>query len=134
MVKCIKCEPHKKAEVVEIDTSVEGLQEAVGGWFEFVYPARLCDINERLLLMCNEEGKLEGLEPSRILRDDDKPYDVIAGTCYIMYSTANYQEFEDMPLKVMLQVMDDDDWKEPVDTEDPVIKLLNQPRFNIEVF
>ena len=79
-IKCIKCAPNKNAEVCTLGTDLPSLQEAVGGYIEFVYP-----FDDNVCVMCNEEGKLEHLDWSRPLLDENNAlYDVIAGTCYIM--------------------------------------------------
>ena len=60
----------------EIDSGLESLQHEVGGYIEAIYP-----YEEPVALVCNEEGKLEGLPLNRALRDEDGDiYDVVAGT------------------------------------------------------
>ncbi len=68
-------EPGKHPKVVEMGTGLAPLQEAVGGYIECVYP-----FEDPVAVICNEEGKLEGLPLNRALRDDDgEVYDVVAG-------------------------------------------------------
>lgn len=75
-MKCIKIEPHKRPEVVDIDSSLKSLQEAVGGYIEAIYPWE-----DEVALICNEEGKLEGLPLNRTLYDErGHMYDIVAGT------------------------------------------------------
>ncbi|MBR3035755.1 MAG: DUF3846 domain-containing protein [Lachnospiraceae bacterium] len=72
-------EPMNTPYVKEIGEALEDLQREVGGHIEVVYP-----FEDEAAIICNEEGKLDGLELNRALRDDDgKPYDVIAGTFLI---------------------------------------------------
>ena len=60
----------------EIDSGLESLQHEVGGCIEASYP-----YEDPVALVCNEEGKLEGLPLNRALRDEDGDiYDVVAGT------------------------------------------------------
>ena len=69
-------EPQKKPYVKDIDKSLESLQHEVGGWIEATYP-----YDDPVALICNEEGKLNGLELNRALRDENgEIYDIIAGT------------------------------------------------------
>lgn len=69
-------EPGKAPYVKEIDPGLESLQHEVGGWIEAVYPS-----DDLVALICNEEGKLEGLPLNRALRDENgQIYDIIAGT------------------------------------------------------
>ena len=75
-IKVVMVEPGKKAKVAEIDNSLESLQGAVGGWIEAFYPW-----SDNVCLVCNEEGKFNGMRPNRALRDDGgEIYDVIFGT------------------------------------------------------
>ena len=70
----------KEAELREIGSGLESLQEAVGGWIEAVYPYK-----DPVAIVCNEEGKLDGLPLNRALRDEDGYiYDVIAGTFLVV--------------------------------------------------
>ena len=109
-VKAIKCSPYEQATKVIIGNDLDSLQEAVDGLIELVYPPMLCEIDERLVLMCNEEGKLEGLPYSRALYDTDgELYDIVAGTCYILYDDGE-GGFEDIPDDVIKRVLNDKDW------------------------
>ena len=48
-------EPGKLARIEQIDASLEGLQGAVGGYIEAMYP-----FEEQVCVICNEEGKING--------------------------------------------------------------------------
>lgn len=60
----------EEPRVEEIGDDLHSLQNAVGGLIEAVYP-----FEDEYFVFCNEEGKLNGLEPNRNLGD----YDVICG-------------------------------------------------------
>ena len=78
-IKVVLIEPDKKAVVAEIGASLEGMQAAVGGFIEAIYP-----FEEPVAIICNEEGKINGLPLNRALYDDQREiYDVIAGTFFI---------------------------------------------------
>lgn len=49
---------HKQPEVREIKNELSVLQELVGGYIEVVR------VDNDVLLICNEEGKLQGLQPN----------------------------------------------------------------------
>lgn len=69
-------EPGKRPYEKEIDPGLGSLQREVGGDIEVVYP-----FEEPVAVICNEEGKLDGLPLNRVLCDEDgEPYDIIAGT------------------------------------------------------
>lgn len=72
-------EPGKAPYETEIEDGLSGMQKAVGGYIQAVYP-----YDEPVALICNEEGKLEGLPLNRALRDDDGDiYDIVAGNFFI---------------------------------------------------
>ena len=72
-------EPNKSPCVVELMTDLDSLQKAVSigapeqGLIEFVY------LEDNVSIMCNEEGKLIGLEPNRRLGND-----ILVGTVYVV--------------------------------------------------
>ena len=68
--------PLKDPYIKEIDTGLESLQKEVGGNIEVTYP-----FDDNVGIICNEEGKINGMELNRALYDDNgKMYDIIAGT------------------------------------------------------
>lgn len=67
--------PGMYPQAVQIGGELEDLQKAVGGDIEAVYP-----FNEEVALVVNGEGKINGSELNRALRDDNgQIYDIIAG-------------------------------------------------------
>ncbi len=69
-------EPMKEPHTKEIPTELEALQKEVGGNIQVVYP-----FAEPIGLICNDEGKMNGLELNRALYDaESEMYDIIAGT------------------------------------------------------
>ena len=76
----VACYPGKTAQVIEIDGSLESMQQFVGGYIEAVYP-----FDDPVAIVCNEEGKLMGLEPNRAVRDPDtnEITDIICGPFFI---------------------------------------------------
>ena len=78
-MKVLVVEPMKPPCRAEIDGSLESMQKLVGGYIEAVYP-----FEDPVALVCNEEGKLMGLPPNRLLRNENgEPYDFIAGTFFV---------------------------------------------------
>lgn len=68
--------PLKEPYIKEIDTGLKSLQKEVGGNIEVTYP-----FDDNVGIICNEEGKINGMELNRALYDDNgKMYDIIAGT------------------------------------------------------
>lgn len=72
-------EPLTAPYMKEIDSSLESLQVTVGGLIQAIYP-----FEDQVALVCNEEGKLEGLMLNRaVYGDEGQMLDIIAGTFFI---------------------------------------------------
>lgn len=77
-IKVVLLEPGKLARVADIDSSLRGMQRVVGGDIEGYYP-----FEEQVCIVCNDEGKINGLPLNRAIRDDKEIIEIIAGTCFI---------------------------------------------------
>lgn len=74
-ITAIAVYPDKPAITIRIQNTLEAKQAFVGGYIEAVYP-----FEDPVAIICNEEGKLNGLELNRALYDEQgNIYDVIAG-------------------------------------------------------
>lgn len=76
----VKLSPGKCAEVLDIPHTLEAMQKQVGGYIEAMYP-----FEDAVAIICNEEGKLLGLDPNRAVRDpeNEELLDIICGECFI---------------------------------------------------
>lgn len=74
-LKVVMVEPHKEPYVTEIADELSALQKAVGGYIEIVYNG------DGTVIVCNEEGKLQGLEGNRRIHDGTS---IIAGTFFVV--------------------------------------------------
>ena len=73
-------EPMKEPYVKEIDPGLHSLQAEVGGDIGATYP-----FSDPVALVCNDEGKIIGLELNRGLRDEQgELYDIMAGTFLVV--------------------------------------------------
>lgn len=80
LIQVVLCEPTKQARIATITNSLASLQQIVGGYIEAVYP-----FDDPVAIICNEEGKNNGLELNRALRDErGTVYDILAGTFLIV--------------------------------------------------
>lgn len=71
--------PGKAPEQMELNGSLESMQEFVGGTIQAVYP-----FPDPVAIVCNDDGKLMGQEHNRALRDDDgNVYDILCGPFFI---------------------------------------------------
>ena len=83
-IKALMIEPGKHPCVVELTNDLDSLQKAVSigapdqGLVEFVY------IEDNVSILCNEEGKLIGLEPNRRLGED-----ILCGVFYVVAENNN---------------------------------------------
>ena len=75
----VMAEPNKQARIMELPHTLKAMQEAVGGSIEATYP-----FEDPVAIICNEEGKLDGLPLNRgLYGEDGKLYDIICGTFFV---------------------------------------------------
>ena len=71
--------PGQYAEMTEIKAGLSSMQEVVGGDIEAAY-----FFSEPVALVCNEEGKFNGMKLNRAVKDENgNMLDIIAGTFFI---------------------------------------------------
>ncbi len=73
-IKVILFEPNKLAKVTEIDHTLEGMQRVVKGSIEAFYP-----FDDPVCIVCNEEGKLNGMQPNRAVYSEPEEIDMSYG-------------------------------------------------------
>ncbi|WP_204245974.1 DUF3846 domain-containing protein [Flavonifractor sp. An82] len=89
--------PLEPPRTVELDNTLEAMQQAVGGPIQAVYP-----FEEPVALICHEEGKLVGLTLNRCLRlDNGEIYDIVAGTFFLCAATPDSEDFESLTAEQM---------------------------------
>ena len=74
MIKVLKVEPNKAPYEKEVENDLKTLQAEVGGGL-----IEVVSLNNGCLIICNEESKINGMEPNRWLGD----YDIICGPFFI---------------------------------------------------
>ena len=88
----IKVRPKSAPECVEIDGMLKTMQDIVGGYIEVVGL-----FGDWACIVCNEEGKMMGLEPNRVLIDENgNPYDILCGTFFVVGTDEYGEEFESL--------------------------------------
>ena len=85
-MKVLMIEPGKKPRKAEIDGSLQGMQQVVGGYIQAIYP-----FDDTVALICNDEGKLLGLPWNRVVG-----YDIIAGTFFLCDAPPDSENFESL--------------------------------------
>lgn len=77
----------KNPEIMNIENTLDAKQKLVGGLIEVV------GLTEDILLVCNEEGKLDDLLPNLMF-----DYDYIAGDCFFVgddYKNGDFKSLTD---------------------------------------
>lgn len=80
------CKQGEPGQLVEVKNELEDLQKTVGGYIESVR------LQSNLVLICNEEGKLNGLPPNRWYHGD-----IICGDFF--FCGDDGEDFCDVPEK-----------------------------------
>jgi len=75
-MKIIIKNPKEEPYVAEVEDNLETYQKIVGGYIEAI---KIGDSQDRILLICNEEGKLKGLQPNFFISGD-----TIVGTVFFV--------------------------------------------------
>ena len=79
-MRIIRVQPEKVPEIVTAPADLGRLQKEVGGYIQAVYP-----FEDPVALVCNDEGKLNGLPLKRAVYDEyGRIYDIIAGTFLVV--------------------------------------------------
>lgn len=81
--------PYELPEKIEIENTLEAKQHLVGGYIECVYLPN----DESVVLICNEEGKINGMKLNR-----DIGHDIIAGPFLILgddYENGDFKSLTD---------------------------------------
>lgn len=73
-IRVVLLEPGKLARVADIDASLEGLQKTVKGDIEPFYP-----FEEQVCIVCNDEGKINGMKLNRAVYAEPEQVDVTYG-------------------------------------------------------
>lgn len=86
-------EPGKCPKVIEIEDTLEAMQNIVGGDIEVYEP-----FDDEIAIVCNEEGKVKGLPLNRaIYSDRGELVDIIAGTFFVCYAPVDSEGFLNLP-------------------------------------
>lgn len=89
-------EPGKCPKVIEIEDTLEAMQNIVGGDIEVYEP-----FDDEIAIVCNEEGKVKGLPLNRaIYSDRGELVDIIAGTFFVCYAPVDSEGFLNLPIEL----------------------------------
>ena len=77
-IKVLKVAPKMPPEIVTLDNNLRALQEAVSIGADYVGLIEIIDLDDKVCILCNEEGKLIQLEPNRRFYND-----ILCGVFYV---------------------------------------------------
>ena len=88
-IRVLLFKPGEYGRAIEIEDTLESMQQTVGGWIEEYMP-----FEDEIAIVCNEEGKIQGLPPSRAIYDDEgQLLDIISGDFFIAYAPIESEKF-----------------------------------------
>lgn len=111
--KVIIAMPFEKAEVYQIPASTDVLAKLVGGVMEFTNP-----IAEDVTVITNDNSIALGMEPNRVIRDEDgDPVDVYCGPMIIIGETedGDFRSLTDTEIFFYLMAYGEPDFKKAED-------------------
>ena len=92
-ISVLLIEPNKYPKMIEIEDTLEAMQSIVGGDIEEYMP-----FDDEVAIICNEEGKFNGMQPNRAVYADDKEMmDIIFGTFFVCYAPIESENFQSLP-------------------------------------
>lgn len=92
-ISVLLVQPNKYPKMIEIEDSLEAMQSVVGGDIEEYMP-----FEDEVAVICNEEGKINGLPLNRAIYAEDKEMiDIIAGDFFIAYAPVSSEKFLSLP-------------------------------------
>ena len=92
-MKVIIVKPFTQPYTEEIKGDLKSMQAVVGGYIQAIYP-----FDDEVALVCNEEGKINGLMPNRFLLNRNNGIcDYICGDFFLCYAPCDSENFESMP-------------------------------------
>lgn len=92
-INVLLVQPMKKPQMIEIGDSLEDMQFVVGGNIEEYMP-----FEDDVAIVCNEEGKMRGLELNRaIFTEEHGIQDIIAGDFFVCYAPIESESYLSLP-------------------------------------
>lgn len=92
-INVIYVEPGKEARTIEMKDELSEMQNLVGGLIEEYMP-----FEDDVALICNEEGKMNGMPLNRaVYGEDGQIMDIIAGPFFIAYAPVESEKFLTLP-------------------------------------
>ena len=88
-MKVVIVEPNEEAKIIEIEKTLDKMQELVGGYIEMGM-----HFEDDAVIIGNEEGKINGMPMNRVIKDKDgKVIDLVCGPFFICYAPFESESF-----------------------------------------
>lgn len=92
-ISILLIQPGKYPKTVEIEDSLEAMQAVVGGDIEEYMP-----FEDEVAIICNEEGKVNGLPLNRAVYDSEhQMIEIMAGDFFICHAPFASEKFQSLP-------------------------------------
>lgn len=92
-ISILLIQPGKYPKTVEMEDSLEAMQTLVGGDIEEYMP-----FEDEVAIICNEEGKVNGLPLNRAIYGSDRQMiEIMAGDFFICYAPISSEKFLSLP-------------------------------------
>lgn len=114
-IKCLLVKPYELPEEIEIDNTLEEKQKLVGGYIEQAFLPK----DDSVVLICNEEGKINGMKPNR-----DIGHDIIFGPFLIVGNDYENGGYKSLTSEQILNYKIRFDKHSIVQTENRVLGIL----------
>lgn len=114
-IKCLLVKPYELPKEIEIDNTLEAKQKLVGGWIEQAFLPK----DSSVVLICNEEGKINGMKPNR-----DIGHDIIFGPFLIVGNDYENGGYKSLTSEQILNYKIRFDKHSIVQTENRVLGIL----------
>ena len=82
MIRVLKVAPGERPEIIVLENELSALQRAVSIGTDYVGLIEIIQISKDVCILCNEEGKLNGLKANRRIGND-----ILCGVFYLTGQT-----------------------------------------------
>ena len=114
-IQSLLVKPYELPKEIEIDNTLEAKQKLVGGWIEQAFLPK----DDSVVLICNEEGKINGMKPNR-----DIGHDIIFGPFLIVGNDYENGGYKSLTSEQILNYKIRFDKHSIVQTENRVLGIL----------
>ena len=117
-IKVLKVAPFLPPKVIVLENNLTALQNAVSIGADYRGLIEVIDLDEKACIICNEEGKMIGLEPNRRLGND-----ILCGVFYVagQNKNGNFVSLDDSQITRYSQIFANIDIISPDEVENTIV-------------